>query len=50
MQMICKYGEMWAGNEENIELIPKKKRVYILYEGSMPIYVGKASVGKASLA
>jgi hypothetical protein len=41
MRMICEYGEMWPRNEENIRQIPKKKGVYVLYDGSMPMYVGK---------
>jgi hypothetical protein len=41
---------MWARNSENIELIPGSKSpkggqgIYILYDGSLPVYVGKGYV------
>jgi hypothetical protein len=45
MRLVRKYGEMWARNSENINHIPHPKQggtgVYILYDGSMPVYVGK---------
>jgi hypothetical protein len=45
MQIITAYGTMWARNTENIRHIPKRTvGVYILYDGSMPVYVGKGNV------
>jgi hypothetical protein len=45
MRLVRKFGEMWARNLENINQIPHPKQgatgVYILYDGSMPVYVGK---------
>ena len=46
--VIMDYGEMWARNAENIKDIPSSKAggqgVYILYDGSMPVYVGKGKL------
>lgn len=47
MQLVYRFGEMWARNAENIERIPPKqdgKGLYILYDGSMPVYVGKGNI------
>lgn len=48
VQLICKFGEMWARNLKNINRIPNRKQggkgVYILYDGSMPVYVGKGNI------
>jgi len=44
------FGEMWARNLKNISLIPGKKTpgrgegIYILYDGSLPVYVGKGYI------
>ena len=39
---------MWARNAENIAKIPRPKEggwgVYILFDGSMPMYVGKGNI------
>jgi hypothetical protein len=42
MALIKRFGHMWARNLENIRLVSKEKKegVYILYDGSMPVYVG----------
>ena len=42
-------GKMWARNPENIAGIPSAKEpggigVYILFDGSMPVYVGKGKI------
>jgi hypothetical protein len=48
MRLVRKFGEMWARNLENINRIPPPKQggtgVYILYDGSMPVYVGKGHI------
>ncbi len=48
MQIVTQYGTMWARNTENINLIPRSKKggkgVYILFDGSMPVYVGKGNI------
>jgi hypothetical protein len=48
MRLVCKFGEMWARNLPNINRIPGTKQggqgVYILYDGSMPVYVGKGNM------
>ncbi|MGH9862727.1 MAG: hypothetical protein ACRD35_04815 [Candidatus Acidiferrales bacterium] len=48
MGLIKEYGEMWAKNEENIEAVLGSKEgglgVYILYDGSFPVYVGKGKI------
>lgn len=44
MALVTKYGRMWARNEENFRKLgkddPNVKGLYILYDGSMPVYVG----------
>lgn len=48
MPLIDKFGEMWARNTKNIQKIPRSKNggrgVYILYDGSMPVYIGKGNI------
>lgn len=48
MQIVTSYGTMWARNTKNIKLIPGSKKggkgVYILFDGSMPVYVGKGNI------
>jgi hypothetical protein len=46
--LVNEYGTMWARNTENIHHIPTKKDggvgIYILFDGSMPVYVGKGNI------
>src|ERR1700739_3783903 len=46
--LVNEYGTMWARNTENIHDIPTKKDggvgIYILFDGSMPVYVGKGNI------
>jgi hypothetical protein len=48
LQLVSRYAEMWPRNLENINHVPGKKDggtgVYILYDGSMPVYVGKGNI------
>jgi hypothetical protein len=48
VQIVTQYGTMWARNAENIAKIPGSKNgglgVYILFDGSMPMYVGKGKI------
>lgn len=48
MQVVTAYGTMWARNTKNIRSIPGSKNggkgVYILFDGSMPVYVGKGNI------
>ncbi len=48
MQIVTAYGTMWPRNTENIQNIPTVKEggigVYILFDGSMPVYVGKGNI------
>lgn len=48
MQIVTAYGTMWARNTENIHNIPTIQEggvgVYILFDGSMPVYVGKGNI------
>jgi len=45
MQIVDRCGTMWARNTNNIARIPGSgdggQGVYILLDGSMPVYVGK---------
>ena len=51
-QFVSEFGEMWARNTQNIEEIRGSKDggqgVYVLYDGSMPVYVGKGNIEAAS--
>jgi hypothetical protein len=45
MQIIKSYGTMWARNTDNINRIPRSREgIYILFDGSMPVYVGKRNI------
>ncbi len=48
MSLVSKCGEMWARNPANIEAIPGSESggqgVYILYDGSMPVYIGRGNI------
>ena len=50
MELIKQFGERWARNSENIEdkRMPGKGKggqgVYILYDGSTPVYIGKGNI------
>ncbi len=47
-RVVTSYGTMWARNSENIRKIPSSKKggkgVYIMFDGSMPVYVGKGNI------
>jgi hypothetical protein len=48
MAIIHARGEMWPRNDEAINAIPPSKKggkgIYILYDGSTPVYVGKGNI------
>jgi hypothetical protein len=52
MRIVTMFGEMWARNRQNINRVPRSKQeggkgekgVYVLYDGSMPVYVGKGNL------
>jgi hypothetical protein len=48
VQIVTSNGTMWARNAKNFRRIPKPKDggigVYILFDGSMPVYVGKGNI------
>jgi hypothetical protein len=47
MKIVMRYGTMWARNQENIGRLSEIKAgngVYILFDGSMPMYVGKGKI------
>jgi len=48
IQVVNAYGTMWARNKENMAAIPKSKSggqgVYVLFDGSMPVYAGKGDL------
>lgn len=48
MRIVRQYGTMWARNTDNIDKIPSGKKggrgVYVLFDGSMPMYVGKGNI------
>ena len=46
--LVSEYGEKWARNAKNIQAIPGNKEggrgIYVLYDGSMPLYIGKGNI------
>lgn len=46
--LIDRFGERWARNAENIEQVPGRSTggqgVYVLYDGSTPVYIGKGNI------
>jgi hypothetical protein len=46
--LLERFGEMWARNAENIGDVPGHRDggqgVYILYDGSTPVYIGKGNI------
>ncbi len=48
MVLISARGEMWPRNDDAINAIPRSKEggtgIYILYDGSTPVYVGKGNI------
>jgi hypothetical protein len=46
--LITHRGEMWPRNATNINLVPEKNEgsrgVYILFDGSTPVYVGRGNL------
>ena len=48
MALIRGRGEMWPRNADALEAIPGShdggQGVYILYDGSMPVYIGKGNI------
>jgi hypothetical protein len=48
MTLLYARGEMWPRNDDAINAIPRSKKggkgIYILYDGSTPVYVGKGNI------
>jgi hypothetical protein len=50
MGLVSRYGRMWARNPENVAHVAREHKkatlngVYVLYDGSMPVYVGKGKI------
>jgi hypothetical protein len=48
MALISARGEMWPRNDNAVNAIPHSvkggKGIYILYDGSTPVYVGKGNI------
>jgi hypothetical protein len=44
--IVERYGLMWARNKENLAELRKEggEGVYLLYDGSMPVYAGRGSL------
>lgn len=44
MKLVTKYGKMWPRNDHSLETLATHgnlRGIYVLYDGSMPVYVGK---------
>jgi hypothetical protein len=43
--IVEQFGLMWARNKKNLADLPKRREggegVYVLYDGSMPVYAGR---------
>jgi hypothetical protein len=48
VKLVGRFGEMWARNDKNIKDVPGSSEgglgVYILYDGSTPVYIGKGRI------
>ena len=47
MRLVTKYGKLWPRNDYSLEALAaqgKLNGVYVLYDGSMPVYVGKGEI------
>ena len=44
MHIVSRFGKRWARNAENIAKVPHTTGIYILFDGSMPLYVGKGNL------
>jgi hypothetical protein len=47
MAFVKMYGKMWARNEENLDALKDLghlEGVYVLHDGSMPVYVGRGVI------
>ncbi len=48
MALIYARGEMWPRNDDAVNAVPASKvggkGIYILYDGSIPVYVGKGNI------
>ncbi len=40
-QLIRNYGRLWARNTDNFNRLSKRSGVYVLCDGSMPVYIGQ---------
>jgi hypothetical protein len=49
--IVEQFGLMWARNKKNLAKLPKRREggegVYVLYDGSMPVYAGRGASGTA---
>jgi hypothetical protein len=47
MRMVRRYGTRWARNEDNLARLREERPltgVYVLSDGSMPVYIGRGSI------
>src|SRR4030042_5797036 len=46
-QLVSKYGSLWARNSCNLEMLRKQGKlsgIYVLCDGSMPVYIGRGGL------
>ena len=47
MKLVSRYGTRWARNKENLARLRQERNlsgVYVLYEGSTPVYIGRGKI------
>jgi hypothetical protein len=46
MKIVTRYGTMWPRNQEHLNLLDEVagQGVYVLFDGSMPMYIGKGDI------
>ena len=48
-QLVSKWGSLWARNDDNLERLREQRNltgVYVLYDGSMPVYIGRGTLAE----
>src|SRR5260370_38475378 len=47
MSLVTNYGKLWPRNDHSFEALERRRKltgVYVVYDGSVPVYVGKGTI------